>query len=210
MPIKYSCFISYRHDSVNIARDFQDALEEELSLLINLPVYRDEERLHAGEFFNEALASALCQSACMVMIYIPRYFDGVSTYCAREYKAMEGLETQRIEKLKRNGIDNSNGLIIPIVYRGLDILPKPISTKRHFHNFEPYFLGGRTLKNNKKYLVAVKDIANYILNCCQDLNCLPSDPCSRCDDFEIPTTAKISGWLNTMLPPRRGFPGRRA
>ncbi|HET9909818.1 MAG TPA: TIR domain-containing protein, partial [Anaerolineales bacterium] len=83
MPIKYSCFISYKHDSVNIARDFQDALENEISLLLNLPVYRDEERLHAGDFFNSALAQALCQSACMVMIYIPRYFDKASTYCAR-------------------------------------------------------------------------------------------------------------------------------
>jgi len=209
MPIKYSCFISYRHDSVNIAKDFQDALESELSLLINLPVYRDEERLHAGEFFNTALASALCQSACMVMIYIPRYFDETSTYCAREYRAMEQLETQRIEKLKKNGSNNSTGLIIPVVYRGLEILPQKISTNRHFHNFEPYFLGGRTLKNNKKYLTAIKDIAGYIFYRCQDLNKLPADPCSRCDDFEIPSKAKVSSWLNTMLPPRRSFPGRR-
>lgn len=209
MPIKYSCFISYRHDSVAIARDFQDALENELSLLINLPVYRDEERLQAGDFFNPALASALCQSACMVMLYIPRYFDEQSTYCAREFKAMEQIETERIEKLKKNGHHTSSGLIIPIVYRGLEILPQKISTNRHFHNFEPYFLGGRTLKNNKKYLLAIKDIANYIFHRCQDLNNLPTDPCSGCSNFEIPTKSKISGWLNAVLPPKQNFPGRR-
>ena len=208
MPIKYSCFISYKHDSVNIARDFQDALENEISLLINLPVYRDEERLHAGDFFNSALAQALCQSACMVMIYIPRYFDEASPYCAREFKAMEQLETQRLLALKKGGNVNSSGLIIPVVYRGLDILPKKITTNRHFHNFEPYFLGGRTQKNNKKYLIAVKDIASYIFQRCLDLSNLSTDPCGYCNDFEIPSTAKISHWLNTMLPPRPKFPGR--
>lgn len=210
MPIKYSCFISYRHDSVKIARDFQDDLENELSLLINLPIYRDEERLRPGDFFNKALASALCQSACMVMIYIPRYFDEHSVYCAREFKAMEQLETQRIEKLKKNGGDSSSGLIIPVVYRGLEILPQKISSNRHFHNFEPYFLGGKTLKNNRKYLTSIKNIANYIFYRCQDLNGLPTDPCEDCGDFEIPTKSKISGWLNSVLPPRPNFPGRRA
>jgi len=208
MPIKYSCFISYKHDSVNIARDFQDALEKEISLLINLPVYRDEERLHAGDFLNSALAQALCQSACMVMIYIPRYFDKASTYCAREFKAMEQIETQRLLALKKGGNVNSSGLIIPVVYRGLDIMPHKITTNRHCHNFESYFLGGRTQKTNKKYLIAIKDIASYIFQRCQDLNNLLSDPCSSCNDFEIPSTAKISSWLNSMLPPRPKFPGR--
>jgi len=175
-----------------------------------LPVYRDEERLQAGAFFNKALASALCQSVCMVMIYIPRYFDENSIYCAREFKAMEQLETQRIAKLKKNGGDGSNGLIIPVVYRGLDVLPKKITTNRHFHNFEPYFLGGKTLKNNKKYLTSIKDIANYIFHRCQDLYSLPKDPCSDCGGFEIPNKSKISSWLNSVLPPKQHFPGRRA
>ena len=96
MPLVYSCFISYRHDYVQIAEDFQDALENELSLLINLPVYRDEERLQGGDFYNSRLAKALCRSACMVMIYTPRYFDARSTYCAREFRAMELLEEDRI------------------------------------------------------------------------------------------------------------------
>jgi hypothetical protein len=209
MPIKYSCFISYRHDSVAIAKEFQDALESELSLLINLPVYRDEDRLQAGQFFNKALANALCRSACMVMIYIPRYFELASPYCAREYKAMVQLESQRLANLKRIGNVNPNGFIIPVAYRGHDFLPKQIKNNRQCHNFEPYFLGGKTQKNNRNYLLAVKDIANYIFQRCQDLNSLPSDPCGRCGSFVIPNKSQISRWLNTMLSPRPSFPGRR-
>jgi TIR domain len=208
MPIKYSCFISYRHDSTAIAKDFQDALENELSLLINLPVYIDEDRLSGGQFFNKAIASALCQSACMIMIYIPRYFEYASPYCAREYKAMEQLELRRLAKLRRNGNSNPNGFIIPVVYRGLEVFPKQIKSNRQFYNFESYFLGGRTRKNNVKYLTAIKDIANYIFQRCQDLNTLPSDPCDGCEEFVIPPKSRISRWLISVVAPPPVFPGR--
>jgi hypothetical protein len=208
MPITYSCFISYRHDSVQIARDFQDALENELSLLIDLPVFRDEERLRPGDFFNRELEMALCKSACMVVIYIPRYFDERSTYCAREYRAMELLETQRLENLKKVGVTHNSGLIIPIIYRGRDVLPVYISNNRQFHDFETFYLGGRTQRGNKRYLTAVKDIADYIFRRCRELNSLPSDPCDCCGTFEIPKTAEISDWIGNVLPPRPIFPGR--
>lgn len=208
MPLAYSCFISYRHDSVQIAKDFQDALENEISLLLDLPVYRDEERLHAGDFYNRELEMALCKSACMVMIYIPRYFDERSTYCAREFRAMELLEKQRLDDLRNAGVAHNSGLIIPIVYRGHDILPKYIKDQRQYHDFETYFLGGKTQRNNKKYLTAVKDIADYIFRRCQELNTLPSDPCNHCDSFGIPSNVEIGDWLSGMLPPRPIFPGR--
>ena len=69
----------------------------------------------------------------MVMIYTPTYFDKDRTYCAREYKAMENLETQRLEMLgyQRNF---QHGLIIPVVYRGVDIFPAYVSGIRHTIN----------------------------------------------------------------------------
>jgi hypothetical protein len=207
MPFTYSCFISYRHDSVQIAKDFQDALENELSLLLDLPVYRDEERLHAGDFYNQELETALCKSACMVMIYIPRYFDEKNTYCAREFRAMELLEEQRLEDLRKIGVEHNSGLIIPIVYRGCDILPKYVKDRRQYHNFETYLLGGKTRKN-KNYLMAVKDVADYVFRRCTELDNLPTDPCNCCDTFEIPSDVEITDWLSGMLPPRPKFPGR--
>jgi hypothetical protein len=209
MPLSYSCFISYRRDSVRIAKDFQDALETELSLLLNLPVYRDEERLEGGDFFNNKLEQALCRSACMVMIYIPKYFDEESTYCAREFKAMELLEEDRLTKLKAHGIVGDSGLIIPIIYRGRDFMPVYVSGNRNYYDFESYYLGGRTYKR-KEYLLSVKQIANYIFNRCIELNSLSVDPCNGCETFSLPREEELDGWLDELLPPHPIFPGREA
>ena len=111
MPLKYSCFISYRSRSVELARDFQESLDRELRHWTTLPIYRDEVRLDGGDFYNRELALALCQSACMVMIYTPTYFDLESTYCAREYRAMEILESTRLELLGQER-NYQHGLII--------------------------------------------------------------------------------------------------
>ena len=50
MPIKYSCFISYRSPSVDLARDFHSSLDRELRHWTTLPICRDETRLRGGEF----------------------------------------------------------------------------------------------------------------------------------------------------------------
>ena len=96
MSFKHSCFISYRHGhgelTERILTDLSTALSNELGLLRNEGVFVDRERLQGGMFYNEALARALCESACMVMIFTPTYFDTAHTFCAREYKAMEELE----------------------------------------------------------------------------------------------------------------------
>lgn len=209
MPLSYSCFISYRRDSVKIAKDFQDALETELSLLLNLPVYRDEERLEGGDFFNSKLEQALCKSACMIMIYIPKYFDEESTYCAREFKAMELLEEGRLNKLREHGVIADSGLIIPIIYRGREIVPSYVMNSRNFYDFETYYLGGKTYKK-KEYLLSVKQIANYIFDRCRELTALSIDPCNGCDSFSFPEEDELNGWLDELLPPVPVFPGREA
>ena len=208
MPFSYSCFISYRNDNAQIAKDFQESLEDELSLLLNQPVYRDEERLHGGDFYNVKIARALCRSACMVMLYIPKYFDEGHIYCAREFRAMELLEQERLVHLKANGLPDDCGLIIPVVYRGCDVLPQYIKGSRNFYDFEAFFLGGRTQKRNHKYLLSMKEIANYIFQRCRDLNSLPLDPCDCCDSFDIPNESDLNGWLDNLLPSQQKFPGR--
>lgn len=35
----------------------------------------DWERLQGGDFYNEALTLALCESVCMVVVFTPTYFD---------------------------------------------------------------------------------------------------------------------------------------
>jgi hypothetical protein len=52
----------------------------------------------------------------MVTIHIPAYLDVTETYCAGEYKAMEKLESERLNKMDPEL--RENGLIIPLVCRG--------------------------------------------------------------------------------------------
>jgi len=209
MPIKYSCFISYRSLSVDVARDLHVSLDSELRLWTHLPIYRDETRLHGGDFFNRELALALCESACMVMIYTPTYFDRDKTYCAREYKAMEILETKRLEQLgyERN---YQHGLIIPIVYRGIDFFPAYVSGVRNYYKFDTFHICSKAYLRNNQYQDSIKAIAKYILERCNELNALDVDPCEICGSFEIPPAEEIHGWLSPLLPPKPIFPGRRA
>jgi hypothetical protein len=191
-----------------LARDFHSSLDRELRHWTPLPIYRDETRLNGGDFFNRELSLALCESACMVMIYTPTYFDKVSTYCAREFKAMEYLESKRLELL---GLDKNyqHGLIIPIVYRGLDLFPTYISGIRNYHKFDSFHICGKSYLRNNQYQDKIKDIAKYIFERCNELAALEIDPCEYCGSFEIPKSEEIFGWLPPLLPPRPLFPGRK-
>ncbi len=122
MPLKYSCFVSYRHSSDDIVTRLQTALETEIPKWLNLKIYVDKSRLQGGNFFNGQLARALCESVCWIVIYTPTYFDKSYTYCAREYRAMEYLERRRLQLLNipRN---QQTGFIIPIIYRGEVFVP---------------------------------------------------------------------------------------
>jgi hypothetical protein len=81
MSFRYSRFISYAGFSSPslIAKEFisqfKEALESELLLHVRLPVYLDQERLGAGDFFNEELAESICRSVCMACVYTPTYLD---------------------------------------------------------------------------------------------------------------------------------------
>ncbi len=206
MPIKYSCFISYRSPSAELAREFHSSLDRELRLWTPLPIFRDETRLSGGDFLDKKLALALCESACMVMIYTPTYFDRFNTYCAREFKAMEILEAKRHKMLGGRG-NEKNGLIIPVIYRGWEYFPSLISTLRHSYKFE-FSVCGKSYLKRKEYQESIKKIAEYIYLRCNELNAIDKDACEECDTFEIPPVDKISSWIPNMLSPKPIFPGR--
>ena len=158
MPLQYSCFISYRHGQDDIAKNLASSLGTELGLWLDMDVYIDKGRLQGGDFFNNELAKALCESVCLVVVYTPTYFSKQHTYCAREYKAMEALEEQRLKEL---GLpkNKQHGLIIPIVYRGESKLPKSITNERNYHLFEAFQIGGRDNLENEEYATQIKKIA---------------------------------------------------
>ena len=212
MAIEYSCFISYRHGQFEATRSFIDefylALCGELELLLDQQVYMDRERLKGGNFYNEALAEALCQSACMIMIFTPRYFSKEHSYCAREYQAMVSLEKERLELL---GLSHGRkeGLIIPVVLRAANRLPEEIKDQRLYHDFSRFVLSDRRMSRNPKYTPQIKEIAGYVAERCESLRAVSDQLTTDCQEFSFPTLDDISDWLNQLTDtPPLAFPGR--
>jgi hypothetical protein len=79
MPLKNACFFSYRHRPDKDYGIFIDDLYEHLAGEIGLwltseGVFRDNRKVQGGDFLEPSIASNLCESACMLMVYIPPYF----------------------------------------------------------------------------------------------------------------------------------------
>lgn len=187
--------------------DFHEALGNEVRLLTELEVFVDWGRLTGGDFFNPALARALCESVCLIVVFTPTYFSNTHLYCAREYKGMEILETQRLNLLG-DPADKEHGLIIPIVLRSENSLPQEVKDHRQYHDFTKFLLGKRRLKKSLGYAPTVKAIAEYIFDRYRALTALPNDLCAGCDTFSLPTDDEIRPWLTGMLATPAPFPGR--
>ena len=203
VSLRYACFISYRHGQQPLARriinDLYDALVNELDLLVDAeaddgPIAIDRKRLEGGKFYNEELAVSLCESACMVMVFTPVYFSKQHTYCTREYKGMEALEKERLRLLK-SGVDKRNGLIIPVVFRGAQALPKEIEKLRQYYLFDEYTLADPEISKNPRYVADIKKMAQYIADRFEAVSKLPVDACTQCENFALPTEDEIRPWL---------------
>jgi hypothetical protein len=211
MELTHSCFISYRnHDHNEHWRFFVDTfyneLRSQLSVLTDLPLFLDQERLEGGDRYNEVLATKLCRSACMVVLYTPTYFNSSHTYCAREFRAMEMLEVKRFTYLSQP--DRGKGLIIPVIVRGMEYLPLFISKSRLCHDFTGYALQGGPLAENSP---KVRMIAEYIEKRCRVLERLEADDLPCCDNYKLPRERTIKQWLERRIGIRdihSPFPGR--
>src|SRR5262249_35583701 len=159
---KYSCFISYRHGQRQVAErilsELYESLSGEIELWLSEEVYLDRQRLKGGDYFEEGLSQALCHSVCMIVLYTPVYFDRHHLYCAREYKAMENLERDRLHSLGTQSL-STHGLIIPIICRGKEYLPHEIASTRHYYDFEKYYLGYHNNKARSDWIQAIQTIS---------------------------------------------------
>lgn len=204
MPFRHSCFISYRHAQHQLMRrfvqDFHEALASELEALVELPLYRDAERLQGGDFFNPALSRGLCESVCMIMVFTPTYFSHDHSYCAREFAAMTRLEQQRLPARPEQG------LIIPVSVRGFDQVPDEIKSTRQVYKFDHFTMSGPKLIRDKKFDIEISRIANYVAARCKDLRALSID----CDGFAIPghNDAEVVSLLSRTVGSGPAFPGR--
>ncbi len=210
MPFQYSCFISYAHGQEQLIRRFieelEKALKSSLEPYLDQKVYIDEDRHKPGDRFNPKIARALCQSVCMILVYVPKY--GQHSYCVREYVAMESLEEQRRALLGKK-LPAERGFIIPIVLRGRhEDLPPKLKGHIHYADFSRYTTASSDIGSTADYVKVIDDIANSVYELYQDLASAEADLCTGCEEFKLPAEGNVKLWQSGGAPPGAPFPLR--
>jgi hypothetical protein len=186
MAFKYSCFISYCHGQRDILSGFIDqfanALSSELELRMDQEVYVDKSRLKPGYIYDEALARAICESVCMIVVCSPRYLR--HAYCRREYEAMRQLEERRRALLGEAA--HGRGFIIPVILREDAALMAYIGDRAHYCDLSRFGLRTRKLVESRAFREAIETIAQVIYEQYRSFETLPVDPCASCREFRLP------------------------
>lgn len=210
MPFRYACFISYCHGQSELTKTFieqlKDALNNHLDPYLDEKVYIDKERLQPGSPYNEALAKAICESICMIVVYSPKY--EWHSYCLREYQAMERIEKERMRLLGGRAI-SERGMIIPLIFRGKieDLPPKIKKYRQCSGDFSEFTLATIDLSSNPDYTRQIENIAKYIHEYFKFFRENDVDVCGDCNSFRLPCEEEIQPWREKAKKPM-AFPGR--
>jgi hypothetical protein len=201
---KYACFVSYCHGQYELMTAFIDqlkaALDAYLDPLLDEQVYIDTQRLKPGYRYDEALAEAICQSVCMVVVYSPKYER--HEYCVREYEAMVKLEAARKTMLGPAG--RGRGFIIPVILRGGDDVPPRIREHVHCADFSRFTLATPRLASNPDYIGEIQKIAQVIYDQYRVFANLGANPCGDCGQFSLPPASSVVGWRQPAFVNRQG------
>jgi hypothetical protein len=203
MPFDYACFISHVHASEALMKEFiedlYDALQSSLEPYKRDAVFLDEARLRPGFRFNEALAEAMCASACWVLVYVPSY--GSQEYCLREYEAMSLLESRR-RAAWTGKLQPKQGMIIPVILRGRDnALPEALRSQIQYLDFRGFTTASPRILRNRTYTAQIDELAEY-MHGIFELGRELRDDCSK---FRMPDPPAESPFAP---PAQQPFPGR--
>ena len=197
MAFEYSCFISYPHGQENvlvpIVEDFVKGLRQELGAQDRRPVWFDQ-TLTGGRRLDPAVGMGLCKSACMIMLYTPLYFDEEHTYCARELKAMQDLEKERMKFLA----DKTSSLIIPVILRGEKRFPDAMK-QTLYYDFTQIFFNSRSINVRQKYAKELRKIADYIKERLDSLDAVGGALKHDCDNHCLPTIEVARSFVKDVL-----------
>jgi hypothetical protein len=198
LNLKYSCCVSYRLGEellmTGFIKQFTEALKAELEARTPLKLWVDIDRFSAGTRIDSTTAQAICQSACMVVIYTPPYFsdDRDSLYCVREFIAIK-----EIEKI-RHGVRplQTQSIVIPVILRGKEQFPHAIFGNDGsilWSDFEKFDLGRTRIISHPHFKPEIRKIAAHI---CEVINAYADfDVCSECLRFDFPDPEKAKSWL---------------
>lgn len=201
MALNYSCFVSYCHDDGALMKQFMQQLEEALKAYLGpymtLKIAIDHDRLQPGYNFNEALAETICESVCMIVVYVPRYEE--SDYCLREFTAMEQLAEKRIAQLGTEA-DPKQGFIIPVILRGDRAeLPARIASHIHYVDFTNFTTASLEIMKDAQAVSQVERIAKVIAGLRRKLMKIDLEGCHNCRQFQIPPKTAVN-WSTTTAP----------
>jgi hypothetical protein len=198
MAYEYCCFVSYPHGQDNVlvpfVDDFVEGLKKEIYSQTRKQVWFDK-FMKGGYRIDDEIGPDICKSVCMIVLYTPLYFDTEHTYCARELKAMEDLEEQRLKLLK----DRGKGLIIPVVLRGEKKFPIALREKRLYYVFSDIEFNNPADKIREKYSKEIKEMAEYILDRCDLLDEASKAAPHDCDAYFLPSKDDAKKFVETVL-----------
>jgi hypothetical protein len=191
MAFEYSCFLSYRHHEQNklaetFINELYSALHDELGVITDRDIFIDRQGMRGGNIIDPKLARALCTSVCMIAVYTPNYFSEERPYCAREYLAMEILEQKRLKRVS-GPPGKEAGLIIPVVWRGVEELPSEIRAKRHYYDFQGFSLRARSLSRSKELQPHIHKLADAVHQRAKIFEAIGEELTCDCQNFEFPS-----------------------
>lgn len=204
MPINHACFISYPHSIIGdstqtFVDNFIEPLSRELGFLVQEKdsIYVDRKRLQPGAIWDPELTKAICESACMIVLYTPLYL--CSEYCLREYVAMEILEEKR-KKILGQEYNQQNGMIIPLVIPMYFDLPDKLKQIRQCVDVSEYKLRKfNTEDKNDRDLVS-RIGAQIIYNLKKTRQIDESVFDIKCSDFDLPSVEDaLHSWHMSSL-----------
>lgn len=207
----YPCFISFRHfgDPISEAfvTQFFDSLKAYLNPLIGKAPFIDFDRMKAGYGLKPALADAICNSVCMIVIWSPQYFNEEHIWCTMEYKAMMDLEKKRLAMLPQN--QQYKKLIIPVIYKGSKYYPEELSEETLYLNFEKFALFETEMIKNKNFATEIEKLAEYIYERITEFQDNGINPFGNCNQFTLPSKQDAIDFIRTDLKkPQHEFPFR--
>jgi TIR domain len=206
MP-EHACFISYVRGQYELMKSFVNHVTEQLQsslepYLGDEAVYIDQEQLQPGDPYPVELAQAICNSACMIVIYSPIYER--HAYCLREYKAMEEVARMRAQLLG----DQSNAskrMIIPIMLRGTQgRMLRAMQQLTHICDLSSYSTQMSDIRDHPDFIPEIERIALRISDLHAELEELDEEAATLCSTFELPPEEDVLPYLQRGRA--KGFP----
>jgi hypothetical protein len=208
----HSCFISYRHPASiggreeKIIKHVYTAIKEHVEVYTHeYGVYFDEHRLVPGYQYDERLAQAICQSACMVVVYWPSYLE--SEYCMKELRTMLSIEEER-RSLLTSELHGCR-LFIPIILRGrFEDLPTEVRIGCQYLDYSAQStLPNFNIGDDPKMSEQLFQIAEYVKTLCDKMKNFEDKLFKKCTEFYFPLSYPPQPSLSHRQSVQR-FPGR--